>query len=187
MTTDTPHADDRDVLVITVREDGASLYEEARDAIEALDRGESVEQPDSVTFPNATMLTQTFTERTLGLLQVIADTGPESIRETARRVDRDVKNVHEELARLETMGVIHFAEEGRSKRPVFPTTNSLLPCHSAAPMTQPPRHHERERPADALREGLLATPQRPFGYTKIRSSGRDNRALRSSICFVAQD
>jgi hypothetical protein len=66
--TDTPHADDRDVLVITVREDGASIYEEARDAIEALDRRESVEQPDSVTFPNTTMLAQTFTERTLELL-----------------------------------------------------------------------------------------------------------------------
>jgi predicted transcriptional regulator len=119
--TDSTYADDREnVLLITVREDGVSIYEEARDAIEALDRGESVEQPDGVIFPNTTMLTQTFTERTLALLRVIADTAPESIRETARRVDRDVKNVHEELARLETMGVIHFAEEGRSKRPVFP-------------------------------------------------------------------
>ncbi|GAA0464766.1 hypothetical protein MUK72_19210 (plasmid) [Halococcus dombrowskii] len=119
MTTDT-NADNRDVLVITVRQDDESLYEEGRDAIEALNRGETVEQPDSVTFPNETMLAQTFTERTLGLLRVITDAEPESIRETARLVERDVKNVHEELARLETMGVIHFAEEGRAKRPVFP-------------------------------------------------------------------
>ena len=119
MTTDT-HADDHDVLVITVRQNGESLYDEGRDAIEALDRGEAVEQPDSVTFPNETMLAQTFTEQTLGLLRVITDAEPESIRETARLVERDVKNVHEELVRLETMGVIHFAEEGRSKRPVFP-------------------------------------------------------------------
>jgi predicted transcriptional regulator len=121
MTTDTPYADDREnVLLVTVREDGESVYEEGRAAIEALDRGEPVEQPDSVTFPNETMLAQTFTERTLRLLRVITDADPESIRETARLVERDVKNVHEELARLETMGVIHFAEEGRSKRPVFP-------------------------------------------------------------------
>ena len=119
MTTDT-HADDHNVLVITVRQDGESLYDEGRDAIEALDRGEAVEQPDSVTFPNETMLAQTFTEQTLGLLRVITDAEPESIRETARLVERDVKNVHEELAHLEMMGVIHFAEEGRSKRPVFP-------------------------------------------------------------------
>ena len=119
MTTNT-YADDHDVLVITVRQDGESIYEEGRDAIEALDRGETVEQPDSVTFPNETMLAQTFTEQTLGLLRVITDAEPESIRETARLVERDVKNVHEELARLETMGVIHFAEKGRSKRPVFP-------------------------------------------------------------------
>lgn len=125
MTTDT-NADDRDVLVITVRQDDESLYEEGRDAIEVLDRGETVEQPDSVTFPNETMLAQTFTERTLRLLRVITDAEPESIRETARLVERDVKNVHEELARLETMGVIHFAEEGRSKRPVFPYDELII-------------------------------------------------------------
>src|SRR5699024_4312239 len=120
MTTDIH--DDRDVLVITVRQDGdrEGLYEEGRDAIETLDHGKPIEQPDRVTFPNETMLAQTFTERTLRLLRVITDAQPESIRETARFVERDVKNGHEELARLETMGVIHFMEEGRSKRPVFP-------------------------------------------------------------------
>jgi predicted transcriptional regulator len=119
--TDSTHADNREnVLLITVREGDENLYEEAREAIEALDRGEPVENPDSVTFPNETMLAQTFTERTLELVRVITDADPASIRETARHVDRDVKNVHEELARLETMGVIYFAEEGRSKRPVFP-------------------------------------------------------------------
>jgi predicted transcriptional regulator len=76
--------------------------------------------------PNEAMLAQTFTERTLRLLRVITDAEPESIRETARLVERDVKNVHEELTRFEAMGVIRFAEEGRSKRPVFPYDELII-------------------------------------------------------------
>lgn len=118
--TDSTTADGHEnVLLITVREDGESGYEDGREAIEALDRGETVEQPDRVTFPSEAMLARTFNERTLRLLRVITDTEPESIRETARLVERDVKNVHEELTRLEAMGVIHFAEQGRSKQPIF--------------------------------------------------------------------
>ena len=125
MTTDFPHTDDREnetenVLLITVREGGESVYEEGRAAIETLDRGEPVEQPDSVTFPNEALLARMFTEQTLGLLRVITDTEPASIRETARLVERDVKNVHKELTRFEAMVVIRFVEESRSKRPVFP-------------------------------------------------------------------
>ena len=41
-----------------------------------------------------------------------------SINEAARTVDRDVKNVHEELSRLAQLGIILFEEDGQSKRPV---------------------------------------------------------------------
>ena len=51
---------------------------------------------------------------------MIAEDRPASIRETARLAERGVKNVHKELTRLEAMGVVRFADEGRSKRPVFP-------------------------------------------------------------------
>jgi predicted transcriptional regulator len=33
-------------------------------------------------------------------------------------VDRDVKNVHEELTRLAQLGITYFQEEGQRKRPV---------------------------------------------------------------------
>lgn len=131
MTTDSHITDDREnetenVLLITVREDDESVYEEGRAAIKTLDRDEPVEQPDSVTFPNEAMLAQMFTEQTLGLLRVITDADPASIRETARLVERDVKNVHEELTRLEAMGVIRFVEDSRSKRPVFPYNELVI-------------------------------------------------------------
>lgn len=108
------------VLLVRVREVDEETYDEGREAIERLDRGEEVTRPDSVTFPNERVLARTFNERTLGLLRVVAEDRPASIRETARLAERDVKNVHEELTRLEAMGVVRFADEGRSKRPVFP-------------------------------------------------------------------
>jgi len=40
------------------------------------------------------------------------------INETARVIDRDVKNVYDELSRLAQLGTICFKEDGQSKRPV---------------------------------------------------------------------
>lgn len=112
--------DTTSLLVVTVRENDSDIYEEGLKAIQKLERGSSVEQPDRVTFPNETLLARTFNERTYTLLRIIRDEDPTSIRETARLVGRDVKNVHEELTQLEAMGVIRLDEDGQSKRPVFP-------------------------------------------------------------------
>ena len=83
-------------------------------------REESVDKPDTFAFETSELLFETFNPRTVALLETISDSEPESIRETARLVDRDVKNVHEELTELNRLGVIRFEDSGRSKRPVFP-------------------------------------------------------------------
>lgn len=111
--------DTKNVLVVTVDAD-ANPYEEGREAIRRLTAGDSVDQPATVRFPNEAQLTEVFNERTYTLLRVIRDEVPESIRETARLVGRDKKNVHEELTTLEALGVIRFEDNGRAKRPVFP-------------------------------------------------------------------
>ena len=111
--------DDTNVLVVTADDEG-DPYREGLDAIRQLTGGESVDQPAIVRFPNESQLTDVFNEQTYTLLGVIKDEQPDSIRETARLVGRDKKNVHEELTTLEALGVIRFEEEGRAKRPVFP-------------------------------------------------------------------
>jgi len=108
-----------DTLLVTVQSDD-DLYRDGREAIERLRRGESVDDPDRFAFESSDLLFETFNPRTMALLETIADAAPESIRETARLVDRDVKNVHEELSELERLGVIKFEDRGRSKQPVFP-------------------------------------------------------------------
>ena len=111
--------DSTNVLLVTVDSE-MNTYEEGSEAIQQLTAGESIDQPATVRFPNESQLTKVFNERTYTLLRVIRDEGPESIRETARLVGRDKKNVHQELTTLEALGVIRFEEAGRAKKPVFP-------------------------------------------------------------------
>ena len=110
---------EQNILVVTV-DDETNPYEEGLEAIQTLKEGEHLDRPATVRFPNESRLTDVFNERTYTLLRVIRDEEPESIRETARLVGRDKKNVHEELTTLEALGVIHFETVGRAKKPVFP-------------------------------------------------------------------
>lgn len=114
-----------DTLLVTVQQDG-DLYCDGREAIERLRRGNGVEDPDRFAFESSDLLFKTFTPRTMALLETIADDAPESIRETARLVDRDVKNVHEELSELERLGVIRFETSGRAKQPIFPYEETVI-------------------------------------------------------------
>lgn len=107
------------ILIVTI-DSGEGMYEEGLEAIQSLEDGESIDQPATVTFPNEETLGEVFNERTYRLLRVIRDDSPSSIRETARLVERDKKNVHEELTTLEALGVIRFEDDGHAKRPVFP-------------------------------------------------------------------
>ena len=76
------------------------LWFPGREATQGLEAGESVDAPDTVSFPNVGLLFETFNPRTMQLLETISDAEPVSIRETARLVDRDVTN-GEELTELE--------------------------------------------------------------------------------------
>ena len=117
--------DTTNVLLISIERD-ENLYEEGLEAIQQLKRGESINQPTTITFPNEKLLAETFNEQTYTLLNAIKKEDPSSIRETARLVDRDKKNVHEELTTLEALGVIRFKQEGQSKRPLFPYDDLII-------------------------------------------------------------
>lgn len=118
-------------LLVTIASDD-NHYDAGKTAIQRLKRGEAVEGPTTVTFPDAELLAETFNERTYTLLTTIRTDEPGSIRETARLVGRDKKNVHEELTTLEALGVIQFETDGQSKRPVFPYDELLI-----RPVTDP--------------------------------------------------
>lgn len=58
----------------------------------------------------------------LELIQAIAEDSPQSMREAARLVDRDVSDVHSDLKQLEVLGILTFEEGGLggAMQPVVP-------------------------------------------------------------------
>jgi len=114
----------QNVLVVTVGDE--DIYEEGLEAIRHMEEGEPIDEPAVLSFADEEQLAEVFDGRTYSLLRVIREEDPESIRATARLVERDVKNVHQELTKLEALGVIRFEEEGRSKKPVFPYDDLLI-------------------------------------------------------------
>ena len=104
-------------LVVTVKS-SSEFHDDVTDGIKTLERGDAVDSPPTLSFTSYDDLMETLTPRVLDLIEAIRREEPSSINETARVVDRDVKNVHEELSRLAQLGIIFFGEDGQSKRPV---------------------------------------------------------------------
>ena len=101
-------------------EDDSEFHDAVREDLQALEGGDSaaVDGTPVLSFTDHDYLLRTFTPRTLDLLTPIRPEQPSSIDEAAQVVDRDVKNVHDELAKLEALGVIYFEQDGQAKRPV---------------------------------------------------------------------
>ena len=53
------------------------------------------------------------------LLRTIAREEPDSIRELCRLVNRDIRQVSDNLAELEALGIVELQQDGRAKRPRF--------------------------------------------------------------------
>lgn len=104
-------------LVVTVQS-SETFHDDVRDGIHSLEQGKPIDAVPTLGFENYDALLSTFTPRVLDLIEAIRRETPSSINETARVVDRDVKNVHDELSRLAQLGIIYYEEHGRSKRPV---------------------------------------------------------------------
>ena len=104
-------------LVVTVKS-SSEFHDDVTDGIEAVERGDAVDSSPTLSFTSYDDLMETLTPRVLDLIEATRRDRPASINETARVVDRDVKNVHEELSRLAQLGIIFFEEDGQSKRPV---------------------------------------------------------------------
>ena len=75
-----------------------------------------------------------FSQERLSLLMVIAKEKPVSIRELARKVGRDVKNVFNDLKLLYSHGLIDLEEESGRKKPVVPYRRLKIEFASEIPL-----------------------------------------------------
>ena len=86
----------------------------SRDSVtaRALSALQGERQGDHISFASAELLWQTLTRKRWSLLKAMTGQGVMSIREAARRVDRDVKAVHGDVQALIKAGVINKTDAG---------------------------------------------------------------------------
>ncbi|CAG1003957.1 hypothetical protein BURK2_03254 [Burkholderiales bacterium] len=65
-----------------------------------------------ISFATPELLWRVLTEKRWELLKVLCGAGPVSIREAARRAERDVKAVHGDVTALLNAGVLNKTEDG---------------------------------------------------------------------------
>ncbi len=94
-------------VTLEVREPKASMADFARTW-----RTGKPERSARISFATPELLWKVLTAKRLELLKALCGAGPVSIREAARRVNRDVKAVHGDVTALLNAGVIDRAEGG---------------------------------------------------------------------------
>ncbi|MFC7209849.1 transcriptional regulator [Natronoarchaeum sp. GCM10025321] len=131
-------------LKVTVGE-RTRLDQQTRQRIKAAQEDEALDNAQPVlNFGSYAELSRLLSQKNLELLEALAEHDPDSIREAADLVDRDYKQVHQNLTELEDIGVIDFAGggSGRAKKPQLaydgleidlPLTDSNSSPEAAAP------------------------------------------------------
>lgn len=108
MTTNTLH--------ITV-ESTAAFFEAAVEDVRRLETEEALDDKYVLSLPDEDALDRVLSAKNLELLRTIATQEPESVRELARLVERDIKNVSTALSRLAELGLVELEDTGRAKKP----------------------------------------------------------------------
>ncbi|RDZ39550.1 hypothetical protein C5B91_19485 [Haloferax sp. Atlit-10N] len=104
---------------LTVRvESSDEFFDRALEAAAKVDAGELTDGHTGVSLQDETTLARVLSEKNLDLIRAIAREEPQSLRELARLVDRDIKNVSKAINDLAQLGLVEFKQDGQSKRPV---------------------------------------------------------------------
>jgi len=89
--------------------------------------GEQIETeedtPDVVAFADPDELGRLMTQRRIELIETVMTDLPDSIRDLADKVDRGLREVHEDVHLLADKGIIVLEEDGKAKKPRIPYDN----------------------------------------------------------------
>ena len=100
-------------LTIQIKSVGTAL-EGFRRTFKDVAAGRRVERREGVYFTSIEAARNLLTRNRLALLRAVRSGRPGSIYELAKMVDRDLKNVQDDLRLLETYGLIRMADATRS-------------------------------------------------------------------------
>ena len=87
------------------------------ETLAAIDRGETPNPHLEIVYHDPEDLHHVTRPELLQILRTIVQHDPDSIRETARLVERDVSQVHRNLTELEELHLVELVDDGQSKRP----------------------------------------------------------------------
>lgn len=110
--------------------------DDLEDTLAALDRGETPEPHLEVVYHDPADVHRVTRPKSLELLRAIVQHDPDSIRETARLVERDVSQVHRNLTELKELHLVELVDDGQSKRPSvwYEAIDIDLPLTTDAPI-----------------------------------------------------
>ncbi len=103
------------VVIISSLEEALNRFKEAYKSVES---GRSVEPTDTVGFQSLSDLNKALTPERLKLISVIRESKPNSVKELASIVGRDMRNVYRDLKLLEGMGFVKLQKKGKEVKPV---------------------------------------------------------------------
>jgi len=106
-----------DTLHIQI-ETADEFFEQVKNDAAAVDEDSDVDDVDVLSVPDLATLSRVLSKTNLELIQAIADHEPDSMRAAARLVERDIKNVSEDLNFLAELDIVEIETVGRAKRPV---------------------------------------------------------------------
>lgn len=118
-TDDSPTVLRVEVSRLETDEDVETRLDELEAAGDAIFAGEEPpEHPYRIGVESPEELHRVLSDTNLRVLEAIAAHDPESLRELGRRLDRDIRGVHDSIATLEEYGFVELRQHGRAKRPV---------------------------------------------------------------------
>ena len=90
---------------------------EAGEVFEKLSKGETVQKKTAIYFNNLKEMRKVLTEKRLELLKAIKDKKPASVYELSKMVNRDIKNVLQDISYLQELGLVEITETKDKKIP----------------------------------------------------------------------
>jgi predicted transcriptional regulator len=105
------------ILTITVGEPIESSLLLARETARALQRGDVVSPVHRVGFEDMGQLLGVFTPQRWALIAALRACGPVTIADLARRLGRDYKNVHTDIAALGEWWAVERGDDGKVSVP----------------------------------------------------------------------
>jgi predicted transcriptional regulator len=121
VTTERKKQEQNETVEVRVESD-EDWFDGVRQTMRKLDEGrpDEVEREHSVSLPSEERLNEVLSPKRVELVRATRREEPSSMRELARLVERDIRQVSDDVNELAALGLIELVEEGRAKRPVVP-------------------------------------------------------------------